>query len=147
MSPKGKHHLHIGAGGRRQGIEIDGAQLGQAILHMGGDPRLAGRALVAKARFERGAGAGVEAKAAGRFGRIGQHRFGHAGEQGFGAGVCSGRLRQGAGGERRKGEGGGAGDEEIAAGGRHWDWVSVGIHAAGAISESSGGAPGWKSLS
>ena len=120
------HHFHIGAGRGRKRIELDRAQAGQPVAHMGGDPRLAGRALVAQSRLERGARAYVDAKAAGGFGRIGEHGFGHLRQERFGAGIGpiggpSGGPRGGQrpGGQGGQGKGGSTGGKQVAASGGH----------------------------
>ncbi len=117
---RGAGDLHIGAGDRGERGKVDGSQCAQAVGHMGGDLRLARRAFIAEPMLERGARASVDAKAAGAFGRIDQHRFGHGGKGRFGAGVRAGCKGVGsAGGQRSQGEGGGTSDEEIAASGSH----------------------------
>ena len=121
---RGAGYLDIGAGGGGERGQVHGAQSGEAVGDMGGDLRLARRAFVAEAAFERGAGAGVEAKAGRAFRRVGEHRFGHGGQRGLRAGV--GRVGRGAGGERRQSEDGGTGDKEIAARGGHVAWLRQG---------------------
>ena len=117
---RGQHHFHIDAGRGRERGEVDGAQPGEAILHMGGDLRLTRRRLVAEAAFERGSGAGVDAKAARRFGGVGQHRFGHVRQQGLRGGIrAGGGSGRGTGRKGAEGDGGGAGCEQRAAGGQH----------------------------